>query len=33
VRVGIGPITLGDLTPGQWRDLGPAERAALGLRR
>ena len=31
VRVAIGPITLGDLEPGQWRDLDPAERAALGL--
>jgi pseudouridine synthase len=31
VRVAVGPITLGDLRPGQWRDLSNAERAALGL--
>ena len=29
VRVGIGPLRLGDLQPGQWRDLTPAERKAL----
>jgi 23S rRNA pseudouridine2457 synthase len=29
VRVAIGPIRLGDLPPGHWRDLSPAERAAL----
>lgn len=33
VRVAIGPILLGDLQPGQWRDLGPQERRALGLHR
>jgi pseudouridine synthase len=32
VRVAIGPVTLGDLAPGRWRDLTAAERAALGLR-
>jgi 23S rRNA pseudouridine2457 synthase len=32
VRVAVGPIALGDLPPGHWRDLDPAERAALGLR-
>jgi 23S rRNA pseudouridine2457 synthase len=25
IRTAIGPITLGPLTPGQWRDLTPAE--------
>jgi 23S rRNA pseudouridine2457 synthase len=30
VRVAIGPIALGDLEPGGWRDLTDAERAALG---
>lgn len=25
VRIAIGPITLGDLQPGQWRDLTPTE--------
>ncbi|MCL4301856.1 MAG: pseudouridine synthase [Anaerolineae bacterium] len=25
IRVAIGPITLGQLTPGQWRDLTPVE--------
>lgn len=30
VRVAIGPIMLADLKPGQWRDLSPRERAALG---
>ncbi len=29
VRVAIGPLRLGDLAPGQWRDLTPEERAAL----
>jgi len=29
VRVRIGPITLGDLKPGHWRELGPTEVAAL----
>ena len=29
VRVALGPIPLGDLAPGSWRDLDPAERAAL----
>ncbi len=29
VRVAIGPLTLGDLQPGQWRDLTPAEQQAL----
>ena len=33
VRVGIGPIALGDLAVGQWRDLEPGERKTLGLRR
>lgn len=28
-RVAIGPITLGTLPPGQWRDLTPEEREAL----
>ncbi len=32
VRVAIGPVLLGDLQPGQWRDLTPEERRALGLR-
>jgi 23S rRNA pseudouridine2457 synthase len=32
VRVAIGPIALGGLAPGRWRDLTGAERAALGLR-
>jgi pseudouridine synthase len=30
VRIAIGPITLGDLPVGDWRDLTPQERAALG---
>jgi 23S rRNA pseudouridine2457 synthase len=30
VRVGIGPIALGNLEPGQWRELTAAERKALG---
>jgi pseudouridine synthase len=29
VRVGIGPLRLGDLQPGQWRDLTPAELESL----
>ena len=29
VRVAIGPLQLGDLAPGQWRDLTEAEREAL----
>jgi 23S rRNA pseudouridine2457 synthase len=32
VRVAIGPVVLGDLQPGHWRDLDAAERAALGIR-
>ena len=32
VRVAIGPITAEGLSPGEWRDLDPAERAALGLK-
>jgi 23S rRNA pseudouridine2457 synthase len=31
VRVAIGPVLLGDLAPGQWRDLATDERTALGL--
>ena len=31
VRVAIGPIALGDLAPGQWRELTEAERTALEL--
>lgn len=30
VRVGIGPVLLGDLQPGQWRELSPTERESLG---
>jgi 23S rRNA pseudouridine2457 synthase len=30
VRSAIGPVTLGDLAPGQWRELTARERAALG---
>jgi 23S rRNA pseudouridine2457 synthase len=30
VRVGIGPLELGDLQPGEWRDLTPGELDALG---
>jgi 23S rRNA pseudouridine2457 synthase len=30
VRVGLGPISLGDLAPGEWRDLTPGELDALG---
>ncbi len=29
IRLAIGPINLGQLTPGQWRDLTPAELQAL----
>jgi 23S rRNA pseudouridine2457 synthase len=29
VRVGVGPIELGNLAPGEWRDLEPAELAML----
>lgn len=29
VRVGLGPLELGDLPPGHWRDLSPAELLAL----
>ncbi len=29
VRVAIGPVTLGDLAPGQWRELSESERQAL----
>lgn len=29
VRIGLGPLRLGDLPPGQWRDLTPEEVAAL----
>jgi 23S rRNA pseudouridine2457 synthase len=32
VRVAVGPVLLGDLAPGQWRDLSAEERAALGVR-
>ena len=32
VRVGIGPIALGDLGVGEWRDLEAGERKTLGLR-
>ena len=32
VRVAVGPIVLGDLKPGEWRDLSAEERRALGLR-
>ena len=30
VRVAVGPIVLGQLAPGQWRELSPVERGALG---
>jgi 23S rRNA pseudouridine2457 synthase len=30
VRVGVGPILLGDLASGAWRDLSAEERAAVG---
>ena len=29
VRMAVGPVTLGDLAPGQWRELSTRERAAL----
>jgi 23S rRNA pseudouridine2457 synthase len=29
VRIAIGPVSLGDLTPGQWRDLNGEELAAM----
>ena len=29
VRVAVGPIVLGELAPGQWRELAPTERNAL----
>jgi 23S rRNA pseudouridine2457 synthase len=29
VRIAIGPVTLGDLAPGQWRELSEPERRAL----
>jgi 23S rRNA pseudouridine2457 synthase len=29
VRVAVGPVLLGDLEPGRWRDLGPEEQAEL----
>jgi 23S rRNA pseudouridine2457 synthase len=29
VRVSIGPLELGDLEPGTWRDLSPRELEAL----
>ena len=29
IRIAIGPISLGDLQPGQWRDLTPDEQKAL----
>jgi pseudouridine synthase len=31
VRVAVGPVELGDLRPGEWRDLTAEERRALGL--
>ena len=31
-RVAEGPLRLDGLRPGEWRDLTPAERRALGLR-
>jgi 23S rRNA pseudouridine2457 synthase len=31
VRVGIGPLVLGELSPGEWRDLAPGEFDALGM--
>jgi 23S rRNA pseudouridine2457 synthase len=33
VRVVVGPVLLGDLAPGHWRDLTPEEREALPWRR
>ncbi len=29
IRIGLGPLTLGDLRPGKWRDLTPGERKSL----
>jgi len=29
IRIAIGPLSLGNLQPGQWRDLTPAEQKAL----
>jgi 23S rRNA pseudouridine2457 synthase len=29
VRIAIGPVSLGDLTPGQWRDLNTDEIGAM----
>jgi cytidylate kinase len=29
IRIGLGPLTLGDLRPGKWRDLTPGELKAL----
>ncbi len=31
VRVAVGPVALGDLKPGEWRDLTEVEKRALGL--
>ena len=31
IRVAIGPLQLGALAPGAWRDLTPAEQKALQL--
>ena len=30
VRIGIGPLELGELQPGEWRELSPVELASLG---
>lgn len=32
VRVAVGPVLLDGLRPGEWRDLSPGERGALGIR-
>jgi len=32
VRVAVGPVLLDGLRPGEWRDLSPDERGALGIR-
>ncbi len=32
IRIAIGPVILGDLTPGKWRPLSKTELAALGVR-
>jgi len=29
VRIAVGPVTLGDLKPGQWRELDDVEVASL----